>query len=179
VVAFFMEERSSARCPSEVLMKASEIMTRQVLSCSKDDTLHDAARVMWESDVGCLVVVDGDNRPVGVLTDRDIAIGAYTQGKPLIESRVATAMSRSVLVCSADSTAAEVEESMREAQLRRIPVVDTDGKLCGIVTLLDLAMHARANPWRLKEIAGVVTTLAAIAEKRPSTDALPSPRLSW
>jgi CBS domain-containing protein len=160
-------------------MKAREIMTRQVLSCSKEDTLHDAARVMWESDVGCLVVVAADNRPVGMLTDRDIAIGAYTQGKPLVESRVETVMSRSVLACTLESTVMEVEELMREAQLRRIPVVDADGKLCGIVTSLDLVLHAKANPWRLKEMAGVITTLAAIAEKRTSIDALPGPRLSW
>ena len=64
-------------------MKAEELMTPNVQKCSKDASLEQAARLMWESDVGCLVVTNAEDRPVGMITDRDIAMAAYTQGARL------------------------------------------------------------------------------------------------
>jgi len=64
-------------------MNASDVMTKTVRSCSAGDSLQRAAQLMWEGDCGSVPVVDSDNRVVGILTDRDIAMAAYTQGRPL------------------------------------------------------------------------------------------------
>ena len=147
-------------------MKADELMTRNVATCAGDDSLEQAARIMWEADVGCLAVVDAEQRPVGILTDRDLAMAAYTQGVRLRDACVASAMAREVRSCSASTPAAEVEALMQSAQIRRVPVVDSDNKLLGIVTLGDLARAAHSSPLRMPAIPGVAKTLAVVTERR-------------
>jgi hypothetical protein len=94
-------------------MKAGELMSQPVHKCSPEDTLEHAARAMWEADVGCLPVVDEEGRPVGVLTDRDVCMAAYTQGVALRDSRVSSAMSHSVISCSPESSIAHRADAMR------------------------------------------------------------------
>jgi CBS domain-containing protein len=147
-------------------MKAEELMTRNVRTCSPDDTLEQAARVMWESDVGCLVVTDGVERPVGVITDRDIAMAAYTQGVALRDARVASAMATTVLTCAPSTPLGELERTMQEAQVRRLPVVGSSGTLVGIVTVGDIARSAQSSPLRVTEIPGLAKTIASITERR-------------
>ena len=147
-------------------MKALELMTRNVHRCSKDDSLEQAARVMWESDVGCLVVTNAEDHPVGMITDRDIAMAAYTQGAPLRNARVESAMSREVKSCATNASVSEVEGVMRSSQIRRVPIVEAGGKLAGIVTLGDIARSSQASALRAGEIPGVAKTLAAVTEPR-------------
>src|SRR5688572_23093221 len=101
-------------------MKAEALMSGDVKTCSPDDTLEDAARVMWDADLGCLPVVEPGGRLVGMITDRDICMAAYTQGVPLKQSRVSSAMSRRVTSCRREAAMADIEELMRSAQIRRI-----------------------------------------------------------
>jgi CBS domain-containing protein len=77
-------------------MNASDLMTKTVQACGADDNLQRAAQIMWERDCGVVPVVDVDNRVVGMITDRDIAIAAYRQGRPLWQIPVASAMARQV-----------------------------------------------------------------------------------
>ncbi|HWA70722.1 MAG TPA: CBS domain-containing protein [Polyangiaceae bacterium] len=147
-------------------MNANELMTRNVATCWKDASLEQAARIMWEADVGCLVVTDAERHAVGMLTDRDIAMAAYTQGVRLGEASVAGAMANRVCSCSPETSAADVEALMQSAQIRRVPVVDSDGKLLGIVSLADLARSAHSSPLRMPAIPGVAKTLAVITERR-------------
>lgn len=149
-------------------MKAEDLMTRDVCTCSPGDSLEQAARIMWDSDVGCLVVTDGEQRPIGMITDRDIAMAAYTQGVPPRDAHVANAMSKQVMTCSASTSLGEIESTMRAPQIRRVPVIDANGALIGIVALGDIARSAQSTPFRRTEIPGLAKTLASITERRSS-----------
>jgi CBS domain-containing protein len=148
-------------------MKAEDLMTRNVCTCSKEDSLEQAARLMWESDVGCLVVTDAEQKPIGMITDRDITMAAYTQGVRLQEARVESAMAKQVSTCSTSTSLNDVERAMQTAQIRRVPVVDGGGKLRGIVTLGDIARSSQSSAVRMAEIPGLAKTLASITERRP------------
>ena len=123
-------------------MKVSEIMTAEVKCCHPEDSLNTAAQLMWDFDCGCIPVVDDSGRPVGMITDRDICMAAYTQGAKLTERLVASAMSKEIYVCRADDELALVEEMMRQCRVRRLPVVEAQGRLTGIVSLNDIAQAA-------------------------------------
>ncbi len=147
-------------------MKANQLMTRDVLKCARGDSLEQAAGTMWEADTGCLVVTDSENRPVGMITDRDIAMAAYTQGIRLSEAAVESAMAHDVKTCRADSSIGDAEELMRSAQIRRLPVVDSAGSVLGILTLGDIARSSQSSPLRAGEIPGVAKTLAMVTQRR-------------
>ncbi len=153
-------------------MKIAELMTRNVRTCAPDDTLHAAAALMWEADCGCLPVVDSDRRVVGMLTDRDVCMAAFTQGVTLNATFVSSAMSRRVYAASADDSVSNIEKLMQEKQVRRVPIVDERERLVGIVSLADLARHTdESRLTRAINALGVAKTLAAISERR---QALPS-----
>ena len=98
-------------------------MTRDVRACSPDDTMGEAAQVMWENDCGCVPVVDDTQRVVGVITDRDLAMAAHLQGVALRDSRVSSAMARDVKCCSPRDTPAMVQAVMQQYRIRRVPVI--------------------------------------------------------
>jgi CBS domain-containing protein len=153
--------------PHGAIMTVQEIMTRGVFSCSPADSLDTAARIMWEHDCGCLPVVDPEGRVVGIITDRDICMAAYTRGLRLCEAAVSSVMARDVSTCSPDDFVRDVEVSMQRRQVRRVPVVDPFGKLEGIITLGDLARYAHRRTLKSAvAIPGVTKTLAAVTEHR-------------
>ena len=150
-------------------MRVEKIMTKQVSSCSPDGTLAEAAQLMWEQDCGCLPVCAGDGatRVAGVITDRDICMSALFSGRPLHELRVSDAMSRQLESCRPGDSIADAERVMRQARIRRLPVVDEQGALLGMISLADLAREAaRESASHRKEITEteVSGTLAAICE---------------
>jgi CBS-domain-containing membrane protein len=123
-------------------MKINQVMTEQLQTCGPGDTLKMAAQAMWDRDVGCLPVCADDGRAVGVITDRDICMHACFQDKPLTELKVKDAMSQHAFCCSADDSLEKAEQIMRDAQVRRLPVVDGNQRVIGIVSLADLANEA-------------------------------------
>jgi len=125
-------------------MYVSEIMSTKVASCVETDTLADVARLMVEADCGAIPVVAQrvSPRPIGIVTDRDICLAAYRTGKSLGEIRVHDAMTGEVRTCRGDATTGEAEYVMRDARVRRLPVVDERGALIGILSLADLAREA-------------------------------------
>jgi CBS domain-containing protein len=135
------------------------------------DSLHTAAEIMWHADCGCVPVTDENKRVVGVITDRDICMAAHIEGEPLRERTVGGSMSNSLCVCQPDDTLETVAAVMSERQVRRLPVVDSDGRLVGIVSLNDLALNCtrggRASSSSLSADA-VAATLAAISRHRPN-----------
>lgn len=148
-------------------MNVSDLMTQGVQSCGIDDTLARAAQIMWERDCGCVPVVDGNQRVVGVLTDRDICMAGYTQGKSYAEIPVTTAMAQHVFAVGPSDAIEAAERLMRDKQIRRLPVVDGTGKLRGILSLNDIALHAhRRRGLRSNGLStdSVAQTLAAICE---------------
>ena len=147
-------------------MKTADLMTRNVAACQAHDSLEQIARLMWDRDVGCVVVTDNQQKPIGMITDRDLAMAAYTQGALLRDIRVETVMARNIWTCSVNTSLKEVEAKMRTAQVRRIPVVGFDGELVGIVTLGDIARSAQSSPLHVAELPGLARTLASITERR-------------
>jgi CBS domain-containing protein len=148
-------------------MKIENVMSSQVISCGPDDSLNRAAQLMWEKDCGCLPVVDEEGEVIGIITDRDICMAAYTRGVSLRDASVASAMSHPVISCRAEDSISQVEQIMKEHRIRRIPVLDALDGLVGMVTLGDLARGAEAHGLRGAITApGVTRTLATICEPR-------------
>jgi CBS domain-containing protein len=119
-------------------MKVNKCMTRDVQLVSPTQTIRDAARMMAELDAGSLPVQQ-DDRLVGMITDRDIAVRAVAQGKSP-DSPVRDVMSREVLYCFDDQEIEDVARNMGEVKVRRLPVVNRDKRLVGIVSNGDLAL---------------------------------------
>ncbi len=119
-------------------MKVAEIMTPKPACCGPHSSVEYAARLMAENDCGEIPVLDSSRRPMGVLTDRDIAIRAVAQGKGP-DTPVIQVMSMAPVTASPNMTVEECCRRMTEHQVRRIPVVDEQGGCCGIVAQADLA----------------------------------------
>jgi CBS domain-containing protein len=124
-------------------MKVSEVMTRDVKLVSPEQSICDAAKMMAECDAGALPVGEGD-RLVGVVTDRDIAIRAVAEDKGP-DTPVAEVMTRQVLYCFEDESVDHVAQNMGEQQVRRLPVLNRDKRLVGIVSLGDLSLKTKPN----------------------------------
>jgi CBS domain-containing protein len=154
-------------------MKVSQIMKHAVRCCDPNDSLEIAARLMWENDCGCVPVRDSDGRVIGMITDRDVCMAALFQGGTLRSLKVSSAMAKQVLTCGLDDTIATAEAIMREHQVRRLPVVDGDGHLAGIISLNDIALEAghEAGRRRKKEVsfAEVGETLQGVCKPRSVT----------
>jgi len=125
-------------------MEVQQIMTRIVRSCRTWDTLSDAAQKMLDADCGCVPVLadDGSQRVVGMLTDRDICMASHARRKAPVELTVGDVMSQPVRSVGPAASLAEAEAIMREAQIRRLPVVGPGDELIGILALADLAREA-------------------------------------
>lgn len=126
-------------------MKVEHVMSKDVRACRPSDTLSAAARTLWETDCGAIPVVEGDGsgRVVGMLTDRDVCMAAYTQGRSLCDLPVASAMSHEPITCAPSTTLEEAAALMRRAQVRRLPVVDESNQILGVLSLADFAHEAR------------------------------------
>lgn len=124
-------------------MKVSEVMTRDVTVISPRQSISDAARLMADCDTGALPVGEND-RLVGVITDRDIAVRAVAEHLPP-DTPVRDVMSKEVLYCYEDETIEQVADNMGEQQIRRLPVVNRDKRLVGIISLGDLSRNAKSS----------------------------------
>lgn len=149
-------------------MFIEEVMTHDVHTCRADDSLAEAARIMWDCDCGCVPVVDAEGRAVAMITDRDVCMAAYTRGLPLSAMRVGSAASRGVITAHAQQDAETVAVLMRKHRVRRLPVVDAMGRPVGLVSLSDLARraHATDGPGGAASVGSIVATLAAVGEPR-------------
>jgi CBS domain-containing protein len=125
-------------------MRVEQVMTKTVATCSPGGTLNDAARAMWERDCGFVPVTesDGSGRVVGIVTDRDACMAAYTRGQALAQIRIGDVMSTGVRSCKPSDEIAEAETVMRRAQIHRLPVIDDAGRLVGVISLADIACEA-------------------------------------
>jgi CBS domain-containing protein len=122
------------------MMKISEVMTRDVQTIRPDQSAQDAARFMLKSEAGSIPVTDGD-RLVGMITDRDIAVRGVAKGYGP-DTPVRELMSDDVICARVGDSIEDVASRMSEAQVRRLPVIDEDEKLCGIVSLGDLSRES-------------------------------------
>lgn len=145
-------------------MNIKELMTTQVVAIGPHATLDVAARKMWDAECGVLPVVDSDRHVVGILTDRDICMAAWTRARLLTTIHVDEAMSKQVFALSPEQDVIYAEQMMAAKQVRRVPIVDSEGRLVGIVSLGDLARHA-ACAGDDERGAHVIDALAAIGHR--------------
>ena len=145
-------------------MKLTPIMTSGAKTCRAHDTLEHAAKLMWDHDIGSVVVVDDHGQVIGMITDRDACMAALMRGEPLSAIPVEVAMSRHVVTCQCEDSTTVVARLMAKHKIHRIPVVDDANRPVGIVALNDLAIAMT----RMREIppTDVAATLAAICEHR-------------
>lgn len=125
-------------------MKIKDIMSKDVSCCTPDTGLQEVARMMVECDCGEIPVVDDRTsmRPVGVITDRDITCRAVAQGKNPLQLTARDCMTSPVVTSSPDADIDECVEAMQDHKIRRLPIVDGTGRLCGIVAQADIALRA-------------------------------------
>lgn len=123
-------------------MKAQDLMTSSPACCTPDYSVQDAVRLMEEKNCGLIPVVEDEKsaRLVGVITDRDIALRGVGRGLGA-DTPVGELMSTEISCCSPDDDLSQVERIMQDRQVRRVPVVDDDGRCLGIIAQADLAFH--------------------------------------
>ncbi len=148
-------------------MNVEEVMTKPVVTIQAQDTLQIAAQKMWDNDCGALPVVGGDGRLIGMLTDRDICMAAWSQGRLLGTIRVDEVMAKQVFAIKPEQEIGVAAKLMEEKQVRRIPVVDASEKPIGLVSMNDLAREAVRPGSRFTDgISRAIRTLAAICVPR-------------
>jgi CBS domain-containing protein len=149
-------------------MRAKDIMTPSPSCCSPDDAVRDVARVMRDNDCGAVPIVERDSgRLVGIVTDRDLAIRALADDRGG-STKVSEVMTANPSCCRATEDVRNVEATMAEHQVRRVPITDADGRCVGIVAQADLAREALHGE-RLtdREVAIVVERISE--PSRPSS----------
>lgn len=137
-------------------MSISQICRRQVVTVGREVDVTTAARVMRDEHVGYLVVTaDSGGRPLGVLTDRDIVLKVTARGLDPAGVKVGEIMTSDPLVAESGADIGETLQRMREIGVRRVPVVDSQGRLAGVVALDDVIDHLFAQ---LAAVAGAIRT---------------------
>ena len=123
------------------MYRVKDVMTEDVLTCGLNDPLETAARIMSERGCGCVPVVDIEMRVAGLLTDRDALMALLRHQKALSDVTVKEACTHTVICCQPEDTLERAELLMRVNHVRRLPVIDPDRALVGVISLTDLARH--------------------------------------
>ena len=121
-----------------------DVMTPNPQCVTETDSLRDVARIMKDQDTGVVPVVDG-KKIIGLVTDRDIVVRCIAEGKNPLEAKVNDVMTKSVRKVKEDATINEVLTMMSSAEIRRLPVVDRNDDLVGIVSIGDIAMEGKQD----------------------------------
>ena len=150
-----------------------EIMSSPPLTCRPDDSLSQPARLMWDHDCGSVIVTSYEGRLVGIITDRDVCMAAYTRGKPLHEIRVGDIMAKQVWSCQAAAPVRWALHLMAQHHVRRLPVVGAHDCALGAISLNNIIRYAAAGDARLQR--EVFETIDQISQPRPH-EAERSPR---
>ena len=156
---------------AEGTMNVSSIMTRNAATCLATESLNRAAQLMWERRCGAVPVLDQGGSVIGLLTDRDVCMAAYTQGRRLDDVTVETAMSRPARTCLPTVAVEEAENLMMAHAVRRLVVVDSFGQIQGIVSLDDIARLGAA--WDSDgdiDLERVALTLGEISRRTTTTE---------
>lgn len=157
-------------------MKVTDLMTRTPSFCLPDTNLGSATELMWKANCGCLPVLSVDGKVSGVITDRDICVALGTRNRVAGEVTVAEVMSEKLYCCAPDDEIHLALQTLRDAKVRRLPVVGRDGSLVGILSVDDIL--SRAEPRGLgkePELSAdeVIRTFRSIAQRRAPEIATP------
>ena len=124
-------------------MDVRSVMTPDPATCQASTPIRDVARLMLENDCGLVPVTDETGKPVGTVTDRDIALRVVAEGREVQQATAQDCMTSPVTSVGIDSSLEEATELMEREQVRRLLVVDQEGRLCGIVAQADVALSGR------------------------------------
>jgi CBS domain-containing protein len=127
-------------------MNVQAVMTRNVKFAGINATLADAARVMAQNNVGIVPIVDPEKKVLGMITDRDICLAMATATRLASQISVEKIMSRRVFSCGPDENLDSALRTMQSKKVRRLPVLDGDGRLQGILSMDDVVVHAEIKP---------------------------------
>jgi len=150
-------------------MKVQDIMTSDVQCCSPDTNLAAAAKMMWDSDCGALPVLNVEGQVMGMITDRDICMATATKNKPASDITVWETVSGKARTCHISDDVHTALDIMKREKVRRLPVVDEDGVLQGIVAMNDfvlLAGEAKGGKVPALSYEDVVRTMKTISAHR-------------
>jgi CBS domain-containing protein len=145
-------------------MIVSDLMTSPARSCSADDHCARAAQLMWDHDCGCVPVTDAQGVLTGIVTDRDLCMATYTSGLPLAAIPVARVMASYVTAVAAETGIEDALAKMAAIQVHRLPVVDANGQLLGVIALSDVLRHQAEQLG--EQAAPVLRTLATVSRPR-------------
>lgn len=159
--------------------QARDCMTRDVVTCRPETDMERAAHLMWTHDCGVLPVLGERDRVVGLVTDRDLVMGAYTRGRPLAQLHVEDSMSREVAACRPSDTLEDAIRTLGRERVRRLPVIDEQGLLQGILSMNDAVRHVAASPEspvRARLAAALLESWASICSQREPAVAAVAPK---
>ncbi|MCA1555673.1 MAG: CBS domain-containing protein [Acidobacteria bacterium] len=158
-------------------MQVREIMTGDVKSCRPETDVATAATIMWEQDCGCVPVTGDDGRVIGMITDRDICMAVATRLRLARDISVGEVISGKVHACAPDDEVKDALRIMQGEKLHRLPVLDGEGKLTGILSLNDLVRHAKKGGGkRHVSHSEVMATLKSLSQHRTSPPMLADSR---
>ena len=149
-------------------MKVKDIMTKNPKSCTPRDTLAQVVESMWNAECGILPIVDNRERVIGVITDRDVALAVWRKDRAPADIRVDQLPLAKLYCCAPTDDVDDALRIMRRSQVRRLPIIDEDEKLVGIISMNDLALHARESGEKKNGLTAekVAETLKAICGPR-------------
>jgi predicted transcriptional regulator len=148
-------------------MKVQDIMTQEVKFCGPDTNLAAATEILWQNNCGSLPVVDSDGKLLGVITDRDMCIALGTRNVRASEVAVRDAATKTVFTCTPNDEIHAALKTLRQHQIRRMPVIGANGKLVGILCLDEIVLHVQKTEGKTGiSYEDVVNTLKAICEHR-------------
>ena len=123
------------------MKKCNEVMTKNLVCCLLNDSVAKAAELMKSENIGSIPVIENEQtqKLVGIVTDRDLALQIVAEGRDATSTKVEAVMTHKVVTCRAEDDLQKALDAMAEHQLRRIPVVDEDNKILGIIAQADVA----------------------------------------
>jgi CBS domain-containing protein len=140
------------------MKKCNEVMTKKPVCCLPTDLVTKAAELMKSEHIGSIPVIENEQtkKLVGIVTDRDLALRIVAEGLDAKSTKVETVMTRKMVTCHADDDLQKAMDAMSENQLRRIPIVDEDNKIIGIIVQADVATrvdHPKKTAAMVKKIS--------------------------
>jgi CBS domain-containing protein len=124
-------------------MKVKEICTWDPWVCPIEGSLADAAQIMWDGDCGSVPIIDAERKVVGIISDRDITMAALTKDRVPRSVGVREVMTGDVVTCHPEDDVRLALRTMGERRVRRLPVIDEQGRLQGILSISDCIRHAK------------------------------------
>jgi len=126
-------------------MQVRDVMTKRTISCNPDTNLAEAAVLMWKNSCGFLPVIGEGGNVIGVITDRDISIALGTRNERPSELLVWDVMPKKLFTCTAADDVHCALKTLRAAKIRRLPVIDPEGALVGVLSIDDIVLKARGH----------------------------------